>query len=63
MENNIDLVEQSIERLESEGIDILNNWITCQRFAKKEVFLQLAYETKLDFDQDPIEFKDEFGYR
>ena len=62
MENNMDLIEQTIERLESEGIDNLNNWFTdCN--LKKEVFLQLAYDAKMIFDQENIEWKNEFSYR
>ena len=41
---NADLIEQTIERLKSDGIDNLNKWITT--CTEEEVFLQLVYEPK-----------------
>ena len=51
---NTDLIEQTIERLKSDGIDNLNKWITT--CTEEEVFLQLVYEPK-EVNSENNEFK------
>ena len=53
---NTDLIEQTIERLKSDGIDNLNKWITTCTNKEDVVFLQLVYEPK-EVNSENNEFK------
>ena len=53
---NADLIEQTIERLKSDGIDNLNKWITTCTNKEDVVFLQLVYEPK-EVNSENNEFK------